>query len=327
MDPLTHTATGLFLSRAGLNRWTPRATAILLLAANAPDCDVVSAMHGSASYLVWHRHITHSLIAAPVLAIACVALVRFVSRKPVRWIGACGAALIAVMSHLLLDLTNTYGVRLLLPFSSRWLRLDIAPLPDVVVWTILGLGIIGPFLSRLVGSEISSGNARIRSYGRGGAIFALVLFAVYDGGRAVLHNRVVNILESRLYQGAAPLRVAATPTSVNPLRWGGIVETPGFYAYQMVDLTQEFDPTRSFILQKADASPAMAAAARTPAFQAFDQWSQFPLWRVWPAEQLEGGKQVEAYDLRFGSPEKPAFVARALVDADQRVVESSFRFR
>src|SRR5262252_6337057 len=37
MDNLTHTAIGLFLSRAGLNRLTPRATAILLLASNAPD--------------------------------------------------------------------------------------------------------------------------------------------------------------------------------------------------------------------------------------------------------------------------------------------------
>ncbi len=28
MDNLTHTAVGFFLSRAGLNRWTPRATPI-----------------------------------------------------------------------------------------------------------------------------------------------------------------------------------------------------------------------------------------------------------------------------------------------------------
>src|SRR5579872_143066 len=151
MDPLTHTATGLFLSRAGLNRWTPNATAILLLAANIPDCDVVTALGGQASYLVWHRHITHSLIAMPVMALLAVALVRVVFRRPVRWAGAFAAAMIGVASHLLLDLTNTYGVRLLLPFSSAWQRLDIAPLPDLGAWTILTLGIAGPFLSRLVG--------------------------------------------------------------------------------------------------------------------------------------------------------------------------------
>src|ERR1700683_1706082 len=124
MDPLTHTLTGLFLSRAGLNRWTPRASAILMLAANAPDIDVVSAAGGSLNYLHYHRHLTHSLAAMPVMAMLPVLLVRGVSRKPVHWLGAFFAALIAVGSHLLLDWTNSYGIRLLLPFSGQWLRLD-----------------------------------------------------------------------------------------------------------------------------------------------------------------------------------------------------------
>jgi len=66
MDNLTHTAIGLFLSRAGLNRWTPAATPILLLAANAPDIDIVTLSGGSLNYLHYHRHLTHSLIAMPV---------------------------------------------------------------------------------------------------------------------------------------------------------------------------------------------------------------------------------------------------------------------
>src|ERR1035438_789659 len=120
MDPLTHTATGLFLSRVGLKRWTPLATPILLLAANAPDIDVVTSAGGSLSYLHYHRLLTHSLVAMPVMALLTVALVRVVSRKKIHWTGAFFAALIAVATHLLLDLTNTYGIRLLLPFSARW---------------------------------------------------------------------------------------------------------------------------------------------------------------------------------------------------------------
>ena len=69
MDNLTHTLTGLFLSRIGLNRWTPGASAILMLAANAPDIDVVSAAGGSLNYLHYHRHLTHSLAAMPLMAI------------------------------------------------------------------------------------------------------------------------------------------------------------------------------------------------------------------------------------------------------------------
>src|ERR1700678_425706 len=105
MDQLTHTLTGLFLSRAGLNRWTPNASAILMLAANAPDIDIVSAAGGSLNYLHFHRHITHSIVAAPVIALGTVALVRLLGRKPIRWAGAFFASLIAVASHLLLDLT------------------------------------------------------------------------------------------------------------------------------------------------------------------------------------------------------------------------------
>src|SRR5262245_33190441 len=173
MDPLTHTATGLFLSRAGLNRWTPLATPIVLLAANAPDCDIVTLAGGQINYLQFHRHLTHSLIAMPVMAILPVLLVRPVARKRVASIGAFVAAVIAVASHLLLDLTNAYGVRLLLPFSARWLRLDLMNIVDLWVWGVFLLCVAGPFLAKLVGSEISSGTVKLRHHGRGFAVFAL----------------------------------------------------------------------------------------------------------------------------------------------------------
>ena len=53
MDNLTHTAIGLFLSRIGLGRWSPRGTAIVVIAANIPDIDVVSAAGGTAEP-IWH---------------------------------------------------------------------------------------------------------------------------------------------------------------------------------------------------------------------------------------------------------------------------------
>src|SRR5271157_3715432 len=166
MDPLTHTATGLFLSRAGLKRLTPLATPILLLAANAPDIDIVSAAGGSLSYLHYHRHLTHALISAPVMALLPVLLVRVVSRKPVRWLGAWAASTAAVLLHLLLDYTNVYGIRLLLPFSSEWQRLDVTSVVDLWIWAVCLLAVAGPFLGRLVGSEIASGAARDRNHGR-----------------------------------------------------------------------------------------------------------------------------------------------------------------
>src|ERR1017187_1944517 len=76
MDNLTHTAIGLFLSRIGLGRWSPGATPIVLIAANIPDIDVVSSAGGALNYLAYHRHLTHSLLLMPVMALAAVVVVR-----------------------------------------------------------------------------------------------------------------------------------------------------------------------------------------------------------------------------------------------------------
>jgi inner membrane protein len=325
MDPLTHTATGLFLSRVGLKRWTPLATPILLLAANAPDIDIVTASGGSLSYLHFHRHLTHSLIAMPVMALLPVVLVRLAARKPVQWAGAFFAALIAVASHLLLDLTNAYGIRLLLPFSSEWLRLDLTNIYDLWIWSVFLLCIIGPFISRLVGSEIASGGAANKHHGRGFAWLALLFVLLYDCGRSVLHARAVGALESRIYAGAAPARTAALPGPANPMVWKGVVDGGAFYAVANVDLVSGFDPTHAQILYKPQRDAAIDAAERTPAIQEMERFAQFPLWRVSPAPDPPDGQMVQLSDLRFGPPANPTFASTAILDARLHLVRSWFQ--
>jgi len=326
MDPLTHTVTGLLLSRAGLNRWTPLATPILLIAANSPDIDIVTAAGGSLSYLHYHRHLTHSLIAMPVMAVLSVALVSVVARKPVRWAGAFAAALIAVATHVLLDLTNVYGVRLLLPFSARWFQLDLTSVVDLWIWAALLLCVGAPFLGRLVGSEIASNTKRSRSYGRGWAWFGLIFLFFYNGARGVLHSRAAAELNARMYQGAEPLRVLAAPDAAAPWLWRGMVETGDFFAIEDLNLTREFDPTRATIFRKPDPSPALEAARGNPVFVEFLRFAQFPFWQVLPVPDLADALQVQAIDLRFGTPIAPAFVATAIVDSQNRVTEAWFSY-
>src|ERR1700691_5050755 len=148
----------------------------MVLAANAPDFDVVGWFGGPLSYIRWHRNITHSLIALPVMALLTVAIVRVLGRREVRWLPAFLIAMVAVASHLILDLTNVYGVRLLLPFSGQWTHWDITPIFDLVLWTILLLGVAAPFLGKLVGSEIGE---KPKGPGAGWAVAALVLFTAY----------------------------------------------------------------------------------------------------------------------------------------------------
>jgi inner membrane protein len=327
MDPLTHTATGLFLSRIGLKRWTPLATPILLLAANAPDIDILTLTGGPLTYLHYHRHLTHSIAAMPVVALGTVALVWLFGRQQgIRWTGAFLAALIAVASHLLLDLTNTYGIRLYLPFSARWLHLDVTNVFDLWIWAVFLICVAGPFLGKLVGSEIASRDTRAPLHGRGFAWVALLFLLFYNCGRGVLHARAVNELAARLYEDSAPLRVLALPGPANPWKWRGVVETPDSYAVADVDLLGEFDPTHATIFHKPAPNPAIQAAARLHTFQEFLRFAQVPLWRVSPSADLERGITVDVIDLRFGSPPGAAVMASATMDGGLRPVGSSFQF-
>ncbi|MEO7654022.1 MAG: metal-dependent hydrolase [Bryobacteraceae bacterium] len=319
---MTHSLTGLAMARAGLNRICPHASWILVLAANVPDFDAVVAAGGSLSYLTYHRHLTHAWIALPLLAFVPVLLVRLFSRQPLRWGPAWLISCAGIASHLMLDFTNVYGIRLLLPFSATWYRADITPVIDPWIWAVFLLSVAAPALARLVNSEIGA-SPRIHP-GRGFAIFALSFLLLYNGARAVLHERAVATLDAHSYQGGTPLRVAAFPDVVNPLRWRGVVEGDTFYSIHPVDLLREFDPSAGVVFRKAEMGPAVAAAAKSKVFRRFAEFAQFPIWSVTP---LSGGaSKVELLDLRFGTPRDPGFAATAVVDREQRVLEPEFHF-
>jgi inner membrane protein len=322
LDNLTHSLVGLFLARAGFRHATPRGTAIMMVAANAPDFDVVCWFLGSASYIHWHRNITHSLIAVPVMALLSVALVRLLGRREIRWLQAFLIALVAVASHLILDLTNVYGVRLLLPFSGQWFHWDLTPIVDLVIWALLLLGVAAPALGRLVGSEIGE---RPRAQGGGWAVTALLLLAVYDYGRSVLHDRAVALMDSRIYNGLAPRRTGAFPEA-SPLRWTGVAELSNAYVEVPIDLRGTFRPESAEVFYKAERTPAIEAAIETDAFQRFLEFVQYPIWITEPAVDIEHGTRVRLVDLRFGTPSAPGFQAVATITGQNQVANSSFTF-
>ncbi|HEV2986924.1 MAG TPA: metal-dependent hydrolase, partial [Candidatus Angelobacter sp.] len=186
MEPITHFLTGACISRAGLNRKTGLATLTLVLAAEGPDIDAVSYFGGSISGLQHHRGITHSFVGALFIAAITVGVVYGIYRLmlmsgkqtklPPRWKLLYVYALLGSLSHILLDFTNNYGVRPFEPFNFKWYSWDVAFIIEPVIVGALLLGLILPGLFSLVTEEIGARKAPFR--GRGGAIFALVCFAV-----------------------------------------------------------------------------------------------------------------------------------------------------
>jgi inner membrane protein len=147
MDPVTHTLFGASAAAAGLRRRSALATATLVIGANLPDLDVLVIPFGH--NLELRRGWTHGVLAMAVLPVLLWAGMLGWHRWR-RGRGPAGGAAelqpgallaiacLAVWSHPVLDLLNTYGVRLLMPFSDRWFYGDALFIVDPWVWLALG---------------------------------------------------------------------------------------------------------------------------------------------------------------------------------------------
>lgn len=315
MDNLTHSLVGLMMSRAGIDRRIPRAAALMVIAANIPDIDAVSLAGGPIAYLKWHRSYTHALALSPVMALIPLALVATFSFR------AYFFSLLGVLSHLGLDWTNAYGIRLYLPFSARWPRLDQTDIVDPWIWLILLLAVAAPAFARMVSAEI--GGRKSAGPKLGWAWFALLAVCGYEGARFMMHARAVAMMNARLYNGSPARRISAIPARWNPLYWRGIVEGDHFVDIVPVNVNEPFDPSAGREDIPAEPGRAVDAARRTPAFQSFSQFDQLPFWKTTP---VEGGTEVELIDLRFGSPENPGFEARAIVTGSGEVHDAQVTF-
>ena len=60
---------------------------------------------------------------------------------PIRPVQLLLLSYIGVILHVLMDLLNNYGVRLLMPFSQRWFYGDVLFIIDPWLWIDLGAGV------------------------------------------------------------------------------------------------------------------------------------------------------------------------------------------
>jgi inner membrane protein len=148
MDNLTHSLVGLAAAKAGLERLSPRATAICILAANAPDSDIVWLIFGDRwSFLQNHRGITHSILGTLCLALALPILITAIEwalsglrgkQLEINLAGLFIASIIVSATHPLMDWTNNYGIRPLLPWNPQWFYGDLVFVVDPFLWLLFG---------------------------------------------------------------------------------------------------------------------------------------------------------------------------------------------
>lgn len=328
MDPFTQILVAIAAGRAGLNKLTRLATPMLITATLVPDLDWLTAIRGPRAFLIGHRTATHSLLGITAIAFAIAVLFTFVPRKrapaPIRFLPAFTVCLIGAALHILFDLTNSYGLKLLWPFSDRWFALDILSTLDFFVLIFLLAGILLPMLFRMVSDEIG---AKHKSKGPAvTAALALVLILAYAGGRYILHMRALDLLNSRLYQDEPPVAFGAFPDSPSPFHWAGVVATePALLRVDVPVAFGVFDPFSAKLFYKPAPSPALDAARATHTAGLFLSFARFPRATV---EQNDRGFHVEITDMRFeiGSPPRRSMAAVIDLDAQAHVISEELKF-
>ena len=336
MEPVTHFLTGACMGRAGFNRKTALATLTMVLASEAADLDVLWAVKGPIAAFQHHRGITHSFVGVPFVAAATLGFVYLLhhfwlrhrpakpSSPPLRWGYLYFLALLAALSHLLLDYTTAYGIRLFEPFNWRWYSWDIVFIVEPIILLALILGLVMPALFGLINQEIGARSKGPR--GRGGAIFALTCLVLIWGFRDFEHRRALNAMGSVLYQRAVPVKMGAYPYWVNPFRWHGVVETENFFQTVPVNsMAPEVDVQgEAHTYFKPEETPVTQAAKASYLGRVYLDWAVFPLTQT---EKLEGhfnGYVVRFEDLRFEYPEmrgRGILGGWVLLGPDRRVQE------
>lgn len=153
MDNLTHSLVGALIGQMGLKRKTGLAMPTLIIAANIPDIDAVATLLGGHQHLAIRRGITHGPIAMVVLPLVLWGMMLWYDRwqtqrgkrpdkrLPIHKGWLLALAYIGCLSHPLFDWLNSYGIRLLEPFSSHWFYGDTIFIIDIWLWIALIAGV------------------------------------------------------------------------------------------------------------------------------------------------------------------------------------------
>jgi inner membrane protein len=332
--------TGACMGRAGFNRRSAFTTLTMVLAAEAADVDVLWGFKSQLAALQHHRGITHSFFGVPFMAAATLGVVYLVHRlrlrfrppKPssatetrlgVRWRYLYFVALIAALSHLLLDYSTAYGIRLFEPFNYRWYSWDLVYIVDPVIWAVLLGGLVLPALFGLINEEIGSRSKGPR--GRTGAIVALVCYVLILGVRDMQHRHALASMDSFLYHRAVPERVAAYPYMINPFRWHGVVETSDFFETVPVNsLGPEIEDAQARLFYKPEETDVTLAAKSSHFGRVYLDWAVFPYWQAQKLEGATRGYFVDFIDLRYTYPEtrgRTALGGYVLLSPDLHVLQ------
>lgn len=322
MDNLCHSLVGAALSGAGLRRRTGLATVTMVIGANLPDVDaVVYLLRGGPTALAFRRGWTHGVLAMVVLPVLLTAIMLVAghvldarrTRRRRRPVGApvvpsqlLLVAAISIWTHPLLDLLNTYGVRLLMPFSSRWFYGDTLFIVDPWIWSVLAIGaVISLRRARAVPVGAASPPVMARAHRPARlAVFAVATYIVIMAASGWTGRLIVEH-QARATGSARAERVMVAPDPLTPFT-RSVVRDLGD-SYEIGRLAWFPQPSYEASQQRIPklSGTAELAATSTPDGRRFLSWARFPFADATAANP----DVVRLDDVRYAGPGQRSFAS------------------
>lgn len=304
MDNLCHSLAGAVLGEAGLKQRTARGMATLVIASNLPDIDVAVFATDTLA-MSFRRGWTHGVLAMAVLPAVLAGVMLLWDRvrgpsmsrapgvPPATFAGLAVLAYVGTWLHVFMDFLNSYGVRLLMPFSNRWYYGDALYIVDPVLYATFGLAIV--VARRRRSRRHASANAPARAGLAVAAAYVAAMLASNLWARAEVRSELVRA------GLPAETRFMVTPVFGNPVRREVIVDTGRRYEKGQLwfEPTPHFRPLGYGVETRAADPAVVDAVAATPRFQAYLRWSRFPFYVV---EQDADGMTVWLNDYRYSGP-------------------------
>jgi inner membrane protein len=286
LDNLCHTLVGMTLAQAGFKSRTGRAVLTGAIAANLPDLDVLVFLT-DVPPVAFRRGITHGIPAQLLLPLGLAAAMtafgggrrRF--ERPLHFGWLLALSYLGVLTHVYMDLLNTYGVRLLSPLSGHWFYGDSVFIIDPLLWIVLGAG---AWLARQTGPR--------------SAQLALLIACVYIGGMiASARAARAAVLDAWINRtGTAPQALMVGPAPFSLHRKTVIVDAGDHYVegtFRWFPATVRFSDATT---PKNRTAPGVAEARQDPDVAGLLVWSRFPFWVV---HETASGRTITLGDMRF----------------------------
>ncbi|MFQ3573829.1 MAG: metal-dependent hydrolase [Thermodesulfovibrionales bacterium] len=296
MDPVTHTLTGIAVKQVGFNK--KASLAIVIIASLLPDLDYIARIWGADVLLRYHRGITHGIAALFLSSFILGVLFK----------GKCGfwyafmLSFIAYGLHLVFDLTNSYGTRILSPLDFSAYSLDIMFI--IEPWLTI------PLLISFIAGLINKKRASVI------AVCTLVLISIVFASRYYLQVEAKRYLKTQV--DANIYMILPIPNDF--LTWAYLAQTKDYSELGVVDLFSRRVLVAERFNNKKD--PLIEASKENKVVQNFLYFAKTP-----HADVIRGedGDTVVWRELRYAFMTGNRFTVKVKFDKKGNIKEAGFK--